>query len=66
MPFQSSAQEKFMFAKHPDIANKWVKEYGQPKDLPKHVSPEKHPKGSIPTGLTGSIKSPWLSMKKES
>lgn len=24
MPFQSEAQRKFMFAKHPDIAKKWA------------------------------------------
>lgn len=26
MPFKSTRQMRFMFAKHPDIANKWVKE----------------------------------------
>ena len=26
MPFQSEAQRRFMFAKHPEIAKKWVKE----------------------------------------
>jgi hypothetical protein len=28
MPFKSTAQRKFMFAKHPAIAKRWVKKYG--------------------------------------
>lgn len=28
MPFKSVKQRKFMFAKHPEIAKKWVKKYG--------------------------------------
>ena len=36
MPFQSKAQQGFMFAKHPEIAKRWAKKYGVPKDLPEH------------------------------
>ena len=28
MPFQSVAQRSFLFAKHPDIAKRWAREYG--------------------------------------
>jgi hypothetical protein len=28
MPFKSEAQRKYMFAKHPKIAERWVKKYG--------------------------------------
>lgn len=35
MPFKSKAQQKFMFAKHPKIAQKWADKYGVPKNLPK-------------------------------
>jgi len=28
MPFRSVKQRKFMFAKHPSIAKKWIKKYG--------------------------------------
>lgn len=28
MPFRSSAQERYMWAAHPDIARRWVKKYG--------------------------------------
>ena len=35
MPFKSEAQRKFLYAKHPDIANRWEDEYGVPKNLPK-------------------------------
>ena len=33
MPFKSRAQMRFMFAKHPEIAKRWVKKYGVPKKL---------------------------------
>ncbi len=28
MPFRSAKQRRFMFAKHPAIAKRWVKKYG--------------------------------------
>lgn len=28
MPFRSEAQRKFMYARHPNIAKRWAKEYG--------------------------------------
>lgn len=28
MPFRSEKQRKYMFAKHPDIALRWAREYG--------------------------------------
>lgn len=37
MPFKSQAQKRFMFAKHPEIAKRWAKEY--PESL--HVQKEK-------------------------
>lgn len=37
MPFRSEAQRRFLFAKHPDVAEKWAHEYGTPSDLPEHV-----------------------------
>ena len=36
MPFQSKAQQRFLFAVHPDIAHRWAREYGVPKNLPQH------------------------------
>lgn len=36
MPFQSKAQMRFMFAKHPDIAKRWARTYGVPKNMPEH------------------------------
>lgn len=35
MPFKSKAQQKFMFAKKPELAKKWADKYGMPKNLPK-------------------------------
>lgn len=37
MPFASKAQQRFMFAKHPQIAKRWAKEFGVPASLPNHV-----------------------------
>ena len=28
MPFKSEKQKRFMYAKHPEIAKRWSKEYG--------------------------------------
>lgn len=28
MPFRSEAQRRYMWAKHPEIAERWTKEYG--------------------------------------
>lgn len=34
MPFQSKAQMRFMFARHPEIAERWRRRYGTSKGLP--------------------------------
>lgn len=36
VPFQSEAQRRYLYAKHPDIAKRWQAEHGTPKNLPKH------------------------------
>lgn len=36
MPFQSEAQRRFMYAKHPEIAKRWSKEFPNQHDLPEH------------------------------
>jgi hypothetical protein len=41
MPFQSEAQRRYMFANHPDIAKRWAREYGTPKNLPYHKGDRK-------------------------
>lgn len=33
MPFKSAKQERFMFAKHPKIAKRWVHKYGHAPGL---------------------------------
>ena len=32
MPFRSEAQRRFMYSEHPDIAERWSKEYGSAVD----------------------------------
>ncbi len=36
MPFQSEQQRKFMYAKHPEIAKRWSKEFPTQKKLPQY------------------------------
>lgn len=36
MPFKSEAQRRLMWAKHPDIAQRWVNEGAKSKGLPYH------------------------------
>ena len=40
MPFKSEAQRRFLWMKHPEVAQKWSDEYGTGKGLPMHV--DKH------------------------
>jgi hypothetical protein len=37
MPFKSKAQEKWMFANHPEMAKRWADETPDIKDLPDKV-----------------------------
>lgn len=37
MPFESQAQARFMFAKHPEIAKEFASKTASIKDLPEHV-----------------------------
>lgn len=36
MPFASKKQQRFLFAKHPTIAKKWVREAGGKVKIAKH------------------------------
>jgi hypothetical protein len=36
MPFQSEAQRRLLWMKHPEIAKRWAKEYPGQKNLPYH------------------------------
>ena len=46
MPFKSVAQRRFMYAKHPEIAKKWSKEYPNQGKLPEKVSKEQVVEGN--------------------
>jgi len=50
MPFESEAQRRFMWAKHPRIAKRWAHEYPGQHDLPKHKHKKKHEKKSSEVG----------------
>lgn len=41
MPFESKAQQGYMFMKHPKIANRWADKYGVPSNLPEHAKQKK-------------------------
>jgi hypothetical protein len=45
MPFESEAQRRFMWAKHPEIAERWAHEYPGQHDLPYHKK-KKHKKAA--------------------
>lgn len=36
MPFQSEAQRRYLWLKHPEIAKRWAREYPGQKNLPYH------------------------------
>ena len=58
MPFQSSAQERFMYAKHPEIAKRWSKETPNPKSLPAHVNTGGKKKKATPTDPMAILAAP--------
>ena len=37
MPFKSQAQQRWMFARHPEMATRWAAETPNMKRLPDHV-----------------------------
>jgi hypothetical protein len=37
MPWRSKAQVRKLYATNPELANRWTREYGMPKNLPEHV-----------------------------
>jgi len=49
MPFESQAQRRFMYVRHPAIAKKWSKEYPNQGKLPEHKRTALHKK--IKTGM---------------
>lgn len=57
MPFASEAQMRFMYAKHPDIASKWMAEEGG------HLKPGT-PKKVEKKAKKPAAPSPWMSMGK--
>ena len=42
MPFQSQAQQRYMFANMPKMAKRWAKHTPNIKGLPKKLHPKKH------------------------
>lgn len=36
MPFESKAQARYLFAKHPEVAKEFASKTGDMKDLPEH------------------------------
>lgn len=37
MPFKSQAQRRYMYSQHPEIAQRWRKQYGPQKGLPERT-----------------------------
>lgn len=55
MPFKSKAQQRFMFAKHPEIAQEFAQETPSIKSLPQYVT-KKRPSISGTGKSWGKIK----------
>jgi hypothetical protein len=41
MPFESKSQQRFMYAKHPEIAKEFQEKTPKGKDLPEHAAKKK-------------------------
>jgi len=41
MPFKSKAQQRFMFAQHPDVAKRWAKKTSNMARLPEKMKIKK-------------------------
>lgn len=50
MPFQSKAQARFMFAKHPQMAKEWTEKTKNIKELPEYKSKKEALERSIKKG----------------
>lgn len=44
MPFQSDAQRKFLYSKHPDVAKEFADKTPKGANLPEHKKKKKHNK----------------------
>jgi hypothetical protein len=55
MPFKSKAQQRFMYANHPEIAKRWEDDYGIAKNLPEHVKKKRkrRKRGTLSKALRG-------------
>lgn len=49
-PFSSKAQRRFLYAKHPEIAKRWSREYPNQKELPEKQSKKRVLKHHIKGG----------------
>lgn len=47
MPFKSKAQQRFLFSQEPELAEEWVKKYGNRKNLPEKINGGKSPYANI-------------------
>lgn len=50
MPFKSEAQRKFLYARKPEVAKRWAKKYGTPKNLPEHKDTPMQRRGRLALG----------------
>lgn len=44
MPFKSKAQMRYLFAKHPKVAQDWADKYGIPDDLKERAAEKRMPR----------------------
>ena len=49
MPFKSKAQQRFMFAQHPEMAKRWAEHTPNIKDLPEKIDSDDNEKKGFVT-----------------
>ena len=66
MPFTSQAQRRFMYARHPAIAERWEEHTPKGAKLPEHVgSQSRRPKGAGGGGQFGGYVASPLHREKD-
>jgi hypothetical protein len=56
MPFRSARQRSFLWAKHPEVAERWETEGGTPANLPERVAKVRAVRSMMRTGKLGKKK----------
>lgn len=65
MPFKSEKQRRYLWAAHPELAKRWVKEYPTKKKLPMYASDEKADDKKMTTNKQSAVNSVALNIYRK-